>query len=46
MPLRKAKAGSEPRPQPKDDTQTPAAIEPIIERYGDLLYDLCESILW
>src|SRR4051812_22505043 len=38
MALRKAKSA----PAASD----PLAIEPIVERYGDLLYDLCESILW
>ncbi|HUP57062.1 MAG TPA: sigma-70 family RNA polymerase sigma factor [Bdellovibrionota bacterium] len=31
---------------PEGAPPAPSAIDLIIEKYGDLVYDLCESILW
>jgi RNA polymerase sigma-70 factor (ECF subfamily) len=35
-----------PRGSKPASTEAPSSIDPLIERYGDLLYDLCESVLW
>ncbi len=39
-------AASEPAPAAAAQPSTPSAIELIIERHGDLVHDLCESVLW
>ncbi len=39
-------ASSETTPGPAAQPSAPSAIDLIIERHGDMVHDLCQSILW